>query len=133
MFQSCTKKYTDESNEELFCFTFYCDDCNAPFHSTPISFKLNSCSIDKSSEYKLWKLQWQQKHKEAFARANQEAKIYYFCCPGCGRHICPACVVTKELSSGEVLERCWQCTVKSNQERPFQIIKLSRKGDRNVE
>ena len=38
MLQSCTEKYTDNSDEKMFRFIFFCDCCGAPFEAPPIPF-----------------------------------------------------------------------------------------------
>lgn len=123
MLKSCTRRYLDTSNERSFCFTFFCDFCEAAFQSTPILCTVTAaakCSTELETE--LYKLRWQKEHAQAFARANQEASIYFFSCSGCGRYICPSCVVSTYTSAEDILDRCPECSARSNRKRPFRMI-----------
>lgn len=123
MLKSCTNRYTDVSDERKFQFTFYCDFCGAPFQSTPIP-----CTIpipaehDAEPQTELYNLLWQKEHAQAFARANQEASIHFFGCPGCGRYICPSCVVSTFTPTKDILYRCPECSARSHRERPFRMV-----------
>ena len=128
MLQSCTKKYTDNSDETMFRFIFYCDCCGAPYECPPIPFsegRPEGPPTDTAIE--LWKLRWKKEHDQAFARANAEAARKFFGCPGCGKYICQNCVVSTPLPTGEILDRCLDCTVKSEGFRPFRMVNLPTK------
>lgn len=123
MLESCTKRYSDESNEKSFRFTFFCDFCGAAYQSTPIPCTVTvTTKSPTEAEIELYKLRWQMEHTQAFARANQEASIYFFACPGCGRYICPGCVVSTFTPSEDILDRCPKCSARSNRKRPFRMI-----------
>lgn len=130
MLQSCTKRYADHSDEQVFRFIFFCDGCGEPFASTPIPFAGKEGPVGSPLEIELWKLCWRQEHTKAFARANQEAMLHYFCCPGCGDYICQSCVVTKRLPSGELQDRCEPCSARVHRLKPFRTIETAaaRKG-----
>ena len=122
MLKSCTRRYSDESNEKRFCFTFFCDCCGAAVQSTPIPCTVTIAMKSPSEvEIELYKLRWQKEHTQAFARANQEASIYFFGCPGCGKYVCPNCVVSTFTPSEDILDRCPECSARSDRKRPFRM------------
>jgi len=120
MLKSCTKKYTDESDERTFRFTFYCDLCGEGFCATPVSFTGGNPPGEPNAK-KAWEAKWRKEHYRAFERANFEARYRFHACPGCGLLVCDKCVVTKLLpDGGEKWERCVACEqrVKENS-RPY--------------
>lgn len=122
MLQSCTKRYADKSDEQVFRFVFFCDDCGRAFHSAPIPFTGGGVPPGPPVETELWKLRWQEEHTKAFARANREAMLRYFCCPGCGKYICPGCVVSQKTASGDIRDLCRECSARSCRLEPFKMI-----------
>ena len=122
MLKACTQRYTDASDERRFCFTFFCDVCGAAFQSTPILCSI-AADAKRSTELeaKLYKFRWQNEHARAFARANQEASIYFFACPGCGRSACPRCVVSEMTPAKDIWDRCPECAARSHTEKPFRM------------
>lgn len=115
MFYSCTKKYTDESDEKIFRFTFYCDKCGKPHSSAPLPFSEGRTfgggkKEDTPCENELWELLWQKEHEQAFDRANHEASFHFFRCPGCGEYACGDCTVNEKLDSNGLRELCCQCS-----------------------
>ncbi|MCQ4863008.1 hypothetical protein [Pseudoflavonifractor phocaeensis] len=129
MLRSCTRRYTDESNEGGFRFTFYCDCCGAAFHSAPIPCTAGTRPKGHAGpERELWRLCWQMEHAQAFARANQEAAIRLFRCPRCGSYVCDDCAVSRVLENGEWRDLCRACGAKARGSAPFRMIGRE-KGD----
>jgi len=85
---SFTQKYTDESTDEEFVFSFYCDLCDNSWKSIPISFsQANQKGFWKSLFISLSTLR-KIEHKDAFERANREGMFYFNRCPACKRWVC---------------------------------------------
>jgi hypothetical protein len=111
MFKACTQKYTDESDEATFRFSFCCDLCGERFRATPVRFTGGNPPPDTSDAKTLWKMLWRREHGRAFERANFEARYHFYACPGCGRFVCDKCTVVKpEADGGSRRERCVQCS-----------------------
>lgn len=88
MLPAFTQKCTDQSTEDEFTFTFYCDICAKPWKSVPISFS----SKQKSSFWKRFldisSTSWTAEYKDAFDRANREAMFHFNRCPICKKWVC---------------------------------------------
>lgn len=82
MLDPITKKMTDESNGNGFCFTFYCDICASPWHSIPYSG-----GRGRGAEVHTW----ENEHAAAYERANREALMHFNRCPVCKRMVCDDC------------------------------------------
>lgn len=123
MLKSCTRKYTDESDEDAFRFTFYCDRCGSPHSIASVKFSGNG-PPDTLQGKKLWKMTWQKEHAQAFERANFEAKYHFFCCPGCGEYVCQNCIVSEALPSGELRDLCLNCNRRIAQKKnaPMRMV-----------
>jgi len=88
MLQSFILSCTDESTEELFAFTFYCDLCGMSWKSVPIPFS-------HGKQKKFWERLlgmpsslWKEEHKDAFERANREGMFYFNRCAVCKKWVC---------------------------------------------
>jgi hypothetical protein len=138
MLKSCTRKYTDESDEGMFRFTFYCDRCGSSHQIKPVSFSGHKLP-DSAAEKNLWLLRWQKGHTQAFERADYEAKYHFFCCPGCGEYVCQDCVVSERTPSGDIRDLCLDCNRRIAKKRnhpnwiippvePRQQVKRKQKG-----
>lgn len=130
MFNSCTKKYTDESDEKSFQFTFYCDYCGSSHQVGAIDF-IETYDVSSHVEKSLWGLKWLKGHAQAFERANYEAKYYFFCCPGCGDYVCANCVSSEVLSSGDIKDLCLNCRNKHVMKRGDSIRFFRKKEKLN--
>jgi len=88
MLQAFTKRCTDDSTEDEFEFTFYCDICEKKWKSIPITFsqgKQKSCwrrLLGTTSSL------WKSEHKDAFERANREGMFHFNRCTVCKRWVC---------------------------------------------
>lgn len=110
MFKSCTQKYTDESTETTFHFSFYCDLCGEQFRSTIAKFTADITLPETTYEKKLWQMLWRREHWRAFERANFQAHYHFYTCPDCARLVCDQCTIVKlEPDGGIRRERCVQC------------------------
>lgn len=123
MLTSCTKKYNDESNEQTFRFTFYCDRCGKPYQSAALKFT-GADTTDTECEKELWELRWQKEHSQSFDRANHEAAYHFFRCPGCGEYVCDDCTVTEKLPTGEVRDLCCRCNGREGSRRKSVPMKM---------
>jgi hypothetical protein len=110
MLKSRTKKYSDESDENNFCFVFYCDQCGSEHRPAPIAFTGDG----QGSEHDL---KWKAEHDRAFARADREAAKWFYRCPSCGEHVCDAC--TRSLWENDEIVRdvCRICYDRGKKER----------------
>ena len=120
MLKSCTKRNSDDSDESIFRFSFYCDVCGEPYSSAPVEFatckSLCSQSPQPAPEDSQWRLLWRGEHVKAFQRANFEASHHFFSCPGCGLYVCKKCTAAKTEDDGSVrLVRCVNCERRINQ------------------
>jgi hypothetical protein len=109
VFKSCTKKYSDESDKNAYCFSFYCDICGVTYKSAPIHF--TGCDPpDTTTEIELWTMMWKREHALAFERANFEASLHFYVCPGCDLRVCDKCIVWKTDEYGDMVRRrCIKC------------------------
>ena len=114
MFQSCTGRYKDDSDEMAFRFTFFCERCGKPYQTPPLPFVFEAKSRSET-EKELRNLLWQKEHFLAFKRANHRISYQFFCCPGCGEYVCRDCTVSRKMPSGIVRDLCMGCS--SKQER----------------
>lgn len=140
MLTSCTQKYTDESDERAFRFTFYCDRCGKPYKGQELSF-MGGQETETECEKELWELKWQKEHTQAFERANHDASYHFFCCPGCGEYVCSDCTVSEKLPSGDVRDLCRKCNVRQDRRKnsPMRMVssgdspkKSKKKGWRSL-
>ena len=131
MLSSCTKKYTDESGEKKFQFTFYCDRCESPHKIAPVLFGGNGSPTGEEGK-KLWEMIWQKAHKQAFERVNFEAGYHFFCCPGCGEYVCRDCIISERTPSGELRDLCLDCNsrVRRKKNVPMRRIPHEKSRDR---
>ena len=115
MLKSCTNKYSDESDENTFRFTFRCDICGEVFRAVPVSFTGGKPPPARVND-NCWRLLWMDEHGKAFERANFEASHHFFSCPGCGLYVCKKCTAAKTEDDGSVrLVRCVNCERRINQ------------------
>ena len=85
-----TKRFTDESTEQEFKFTFYCDCCGAGYQSAPILF--SAVTAQSAMPAFIQKLLWQTEHEDAYERANQQAMRCFTKCAVCGKWFCEDCL-----------------------------------------
>ena len=115
MLKSCTIRNSDESDESVFRFTFYCDICGEPYCASPVGFADFIPPDEYESE--CWRLLWRSEHGKAFARANFEASHNFFSCPGCGLHVCKKCTAADTDGNGAIrVLRCLECERRINRE-----------------
>ena len=86
-----TKRFSDESTEQAFKFTFYCDCCDAGFQSPPIPFSEAGTEKDKKPAH-IRKLLWQTEHEDAYERSNRRAMRCFTKCAKCGKWVCEDCL-----------------------------------------
>ena len=124
MLKSCTRNYSDESDENTFRFTFYCDVCGKPFRAAPVS--LAGCEPPPVGAYdKCWRLLWMDEHGKAFERADFEASHHFFSCPGCGLYVCEVCTAATTEDDGTVrLLRCVKCEQRVNRAKPSSHLRF---------
>lgn len=115
MLKSCTKKYTDESDERTFRFTFYCDVCGKPFTARPIAFTEADALGEGAAPInkQLSEVLWQKEHDAAFGRADSEVNEKLFRCPCCFEVVCGDCVRGVQTPEGIASPRCKNCQEKS--------------------
>lgn len=77
MLEAVTKKFTDESADGVYRFTFYCDICGKTWESIPYSSINNVLSV--------------YERNSAFERANREASLQFNRCPVCRLIVCDDC------------------------------------------
>jgi hypothetical protein len=107
MLEPITKNMTDNSTEESFCFTFYCDICKASWESIPVKF---SQAVDDATEKHInIRSVRESDHYAAYERANHEAMQYFNRCPVCKRWVCDRCFSI--MSDRDV---CKECAVSEN-------------------
>ena len=82
MLRPITMKFTDESSDSFYSFTFYCDICEKPYKS-PEYDSLTGDNHDPGN--------WGVEHKDAYERANNEVLKQFNRCPTCGRVVCDEC------------------------------------------
>lgn len=86
-----TKRFTDESTEQEFLFTFYCEHCGAGYQSPSIPFSGAATADGFQSFTVAQKLIWSAEHDDAYERANQRALSVFTPCASCGKQICEDC------------------------------------------
>ncbi|MDR0875403.1 MAG: hypothetical protein LBN12_04255 [Clostridiales Family XIII bacterium] len=79
----------DCSEEDIFCFAFYCDRCGLEWRSAPVPFSRGGFSEVKDDE--VLALLWADEHRAAFERANREAMFHFNHCCVCGQWVCDPC------------------------------------------
>ena len=91
MLRALTHCYTDESNNQQFIFSFYCDICGKSWKSAPLPFSMHNHTCQMLSSRKIKNLMWQCEHHAAYERANNEAIFHFNRCPVCQRWMCDDC------------------------------------------
>lgn len=104
-----TKRYSDESTEKEFRFTFYCEHCGAGYQSPPIPFSGASQAGDFASFTRAGRLIWAAEYEDAYERANRRALSIFTPCAQCGKQICEDC--QDELAD---IVLCPDCRAKNN-------------------
>lgn len=89
-----TKKFSDESTDEYFCFTFYCDICGMALTSPKYPFSgALMAKKRESGQSEAQRLIYEAEYEHAYEQANNEAIGYFLICDGCGKHICEDCIL----------------------------------------
>ena len=86
-----TKRFSDESTQQEFKFTFYCDCCGTGYQSPPIPFSSATAESGATPAF-IQKLLWQTEHEDAYERANQQAMRCFTKCAECGKWFCEDCL-----------------------------------------
>ena len=86
-----TKRFSDESTDQEFKFTFYCDCCGAGYQSPPIPFSGAAAESGAKPAF-IRKMLWQAEHEDAYERANRQAMLCFTKCAGCGQWFCEDCL-----------------------------------------
>ena len=86
-----TKRFSDESTQQEFKFTFYCDCCGTGYQSPPIPFSAATADNAAKPAF-IQKLLWQTEHEDAYERANQQAMRCFTKCAECGKWFCEDCL-----------------------------------------
>jgi len=84
MLKPVTARMTDESEGNIYRFTFYCDLCGAPRQSETYESRVAEDAGTDSCERIT-------DHHAAYERANFEALHYFNRCPVCKRMVCDDC------------------------------------------
>ena len=95
MLAPITKRVTDESVGDTYCFTFYCDLCGSAHGSNPYMSNLSDDTDLQKRE---------AEHDETFAWVNQEMKTRFNRCPVCERIVCDTC-----FRPGDKADLCKEC------------------------
>ena len=86
-----TKHFTDNSDNKVFRFTFYCDFCNTGYEA-PTTLFSGAGEVKLGAELPpIQKLLWQTEHEDAYERANRQALYYFTRCAECGKVVCEDC------------------------------------------
>ena len=104
MLQSLTRQFADYSEAGQFAFGFYCDRCGAEWKSVPVGF--SAAGFRQPLEEPVRSMLWNQQHKEAYERANNEAMFYFNRCPVCGSWVCDECFHVESSSHTDICKRC---------------------------
>jgi hypothetical protein len=101
MLKPITMKMTDESEGDVYCFTFYCDICGSPNQSV-------TYESDMEARYPNTR---ESEHIAAFERANLEALNWFSRCPICRRVVCDKCFCILDES-----DMCKECAELRNKQ-----------------
>ena len=85
MLKPITQKMTDESEDDVFRFTFYCDICGSAKQSHPFISETEGYGIPVDPA------QRDREHDDAYERANREMIRSFNRCPVCMRFVCDDC------------------------------------------
>jgi len=104
-----TRNYADNSTEQGFQFTFYCDICRAGFKTKFIPSRTYQKGRTMSAvgavvgmglgrrvgdalsdRYEGKTPEWRKEYEEAFQQAQTEAQAYFKRCPRCMKWVCPS-------------------------------------------
>ncbi len=98
MLEPVTKKFQDDSNLELFRFTFFCDSCGKAVKAVTYRYKppFKPKLFLSASERRAREILWLGDHSNAYERANKEALIFFNRCPVCGRRVCDDCFADED-------------------------------------
>lgn len=107
MLQAFTKRCTDDSTEDEFEFTFYCDICGKFWNSVPIPFSQGKQKSFWKRLFGITSSLWKSEYKDAFERANREGMFHFNRCTVCKRWVCD-----DDFSEGE--SKCSIC-IKSSE------------------
>ena len=107
-----TRRFTDESTEREFKFTFYCEHCGTGYQSPAIPFSGAATAGSFENFTRSQKLIWSAEHEDAYERANQRAQAIFTPCTGCGKLICEDCA--DELAD---IALCPDCRAKEGQSK----------------
>jgi hypothetical protein len=95
-----TKKVTDLSDRQSFCFGFLCERCGNVWQSERTPFTENTEMQDEKARRRIW----EKDHRIAYLQANDEARYHFNHCPDCGRWVCQDC-----FRMGYILDYCADC------------------------
>ena len=95
MLKPITAKMTDESDEGVYHFTFYCDICGSPHQSVP---------YESETEGECYLCERESEHTAAYERANREALNWFSRCPVCKRVVCDKCF--RILDESDMCKEC---------------------------
>lgn len=93
MLKSCTRKYSDESDEQGFQFTFYCDSCGKARRTPKYPFSAASLHPESEPSAKALELTYHEERELVYEQVNKEADGYYQTCVKCGARICEDCAL----------------------------------------
>jgi len=85
MLKPITQKMTDESEDGVYRFTFYCDICGSAKQSHPFISETEGYGI------RVPPAQRDREHGDAYERANREMIRSFNRCPVCTRFVCDDC------------------------------------------
>lgn len=112
MLDAVTKRYIDDSTEEQFIFSFFCDCCDKFVSATKLEFRSGFAKklFLSRTEQKARELIWRQDHDASYERANVEALKKLNRCIICGAAICNDCTVECDEVDGKTV--CVKCAKK---------------------
>lgn len=105
MLAPLTKKMTDRSTADEFCFSFYCDICKKEWRSKPLPFS-GSLDAPLGNHDRVRDLIWIAEHNAAYERANHEAMHEHNHCPSCGKWVCDSCFYVKNTYITDICVDC---------------------------